>query len=363
MIFLRKIFLLFIIVNITFINYLNSKFTINASYWCAWGGNSFSDGGNVTKGIPISSIPDCYNVLIYAFAVSDFLADSATAKIIEPDYFQTSIEDPILAIKKFIKKGKKFLISVGGANGSFLIKNDSDAIKFTKSMIAIIDKYGFNGMDIDLESSATASDPIYFAKGIKNIVDYYRNQNYDFWLTFAMEWPYLRLNSFYTNLIKALGNGNIEDGINYTTYFWPQLYNQGATNGFQIHPWPAKWNEVNPQESGMPNFVINFIQGITNKTIAKYNNWICIPINKLAITLPASNGAANGGMLYVINKECIQYIYNNLSGFMGFNNWSIDFDAFSQTGIPDISYNCYDSLMFKDISHTPWDFGNAIYIN
>lgn len=358
---LKTIRLALFIFNIALFNYLSSKNIVNASYWCAWGGNSFTDGTNVTKGIPISLIPDCYNVLIYAFAVPESNINNSTAKIIEADYFQTSIEDTIVAIKRFIKNGKKFLISVGGANGYFLIKNDSDAKKFTQSMISIIDKYGFNGIDIDLEGSSTASDPICFAKAIKDIVDNYRNQNNDFWLTFAMEWPYLRLNSFYTNLIKALGNGNIQDGIIYTTYFWPQLYNQGVINGFQAHPWPAKWNEINPQESGMPNFIINFIQAVTNSAVAEYNNWMSIPINKLVITLPASNGAANNGMLYVIDEKCIEYIRSYINGFIGFNNWSIDFDAFSQIGSIDSSYHCYDSRMTKDISHKPWGFGNSAF--
>ena len=51
-------------------------------------------------------------------------------------------------------RGQKVLISIGGANGRIELLTPQDAQEFANSMIAIIEDYGFDGMDIDLEGTS-----------------------------------------------------------------------------------------------------------------------------------------------------------------------------------------------------------------
>ncbi len=48
--------------------------------------------------------------------------------------------------------GKKVVLSIGGQNGVVLLPDENAKKNFIDSMISLIDKYGFNGIDIDLES-------------------------------------------------------------------------------------------------------------------------------------------------------------------------------------------------------------------
>ena len=49
----------------------------------------------------------------------------------------------------------------------------------------------FDGIDIDFEGGVLSRDGIVYGNFIKEVVDYYRNQGKEFWLTLAMEYPYL----------------------------------------------------------------------------------------------------------------------------------------------------------------------------
>ncbi|MDY8134515.1 Ig-like domain-containing protein [Aquimarina sp. 2201CG5-10] len=51
-------------------------------------------------------------------------------------------------------RGQKVLISIGGANGRIELLTPEDAQTFATAMISIIEDYGFDGMDIDLEGTS-----------------------------------------------------------------------------------------------------------------------------------------------------------------------------------------------------------------
>ncbi|MGR6018983.1 glycosyl hydrolase family 18 protein [Bacillus paranthracis] len=49
-------------------------------------------------------------------------------------------------------KGKKVVLSIGGQNGVVLLPDNAAKQRFINSIQSLIDKYGFDGIDIDLES-------------------------------------------------------------------------------------------------------------------------------------------------------------------------------------------------------------------
>jgi chitinase len=68
--------------------------------------------------------------------------------------------DFITAIKAKQAKGKKVLLSVGGANGVVQLTTTAARDKFVTSVSAIVDKFGLDGVDIDFEGSS-----IYISNG------------------------------------------------------------------------------------------------------------------------------------------------------------------------------------------------------
>jgi chitinase len=65
----------------------------------------------------------------------------------------------IAAIRGKQAQGKKVLISVGGANGQVQLATTAARDAFVGSASAIIDHYGFDGIDIDFEGHSLSLDP------------------------------------------------------------------------------------------------------------------------------------------------------------------------------------------------------------
>ena len=51
-------------------------------------------------------------------------------------------------------KGKVFVLSLGGAEGNITLNTDSDEAHFVDSLTALIKEWGFDGLDVDLESGS-----------------------------------------------------------------------------------------------------------------------------------------------------------------------------------------------------------------
>lgn len=87
-------------------------------------------------------------------------------------------------------KGKKVILSLGGQNGSVSVGNTAEATNFTNSLYAIITKYGFDGIDLDLENGVAQGAAIqtYLPIAVKNLKTKVGNS---FYLSMAPEWVYV----------------------------------------------------------------------------------------------------------------------------------------------------------------------------
>jgi len=114
---------------------------IAMGYWDNWG--TFT----------LQNSPSVYKVLFYAFAVGSG-ADGATIVMYTP-----SGTNPLSNLKNDITtchgQGRKVLLSIGGAtSANITLQNSTDVTNFVNSVTGLINTYGFDGIDLDLENSS-----------------------------------------------------------------------------------------------------------------------------------------------------------------------------------------------------------------
>ncbi|MGQ4414780.1 chitinase [Streptomyces sp. SAS_269] len=118
-------------------------------YW-----QNFNNGAKVQK---ISDVPSAYDIIAVAFADAtttpgavSFNLDSAGLGGYTVDQFKADIKAKQAA-------GKKVIISIGGQNGTVSISDSASAANFANSVYSLMQTYGFDGVDIDLENGLNAT--------------------------------------------------------------------------------------------------------------------------------------------------------------------------------------------------------------
>lgn len=125
---------------------------ILTGYW-----QNFDNGAKCLK---ISDVPATYNIIAIAFAEATsnpgevtFKLDSSLATKLGGYTEQQFISD-IAAAKT---KKQRVILSVGGETGSVSVSSATAATNFANSVYALMVKYGFDGVDIDLENGINAT--------------------------------------------------------------------------------------------------------------------------------------------------------------------------------------------------------------
>ncbi|MFI8948790.1 chitinase [Streptomyces sp. NPDC053750] len=118
-------------------------------YW-----QNFNNGATVQK---ISDVPAQYDIIAVAFADATttpgavaFHLDSAGLGGYTVDQFKADVRAKQAA-------GKKVIISVGGEKGTVSVNDAASATNFANSVYAVMQEYGFDGVDIDLENGLNAT--------------------------------------------------------------------------------------------------------------------------------------------------------------------------------------------------------------
>ena len=327
-----------IFLNLFFQLYLNAFAQSPAliGYWQNWNDSQ-------CPYIQLTQTDTSYNIIPVAFAVPS----SGTT------YNMTFIPDGVsqLTLKKQIDtmhlRGKKILISIGGANDPVSLPDTNKRNTFIATMMTIINTYGFDGMDIDLEGSSvsvsggTISNPvdakiINLIYAIRKIMDQYRIQfGKKMMLTMAPETAYVQggMSAYsgvwgaYLPIIDAL-----RDSIE---VLHVQLYNSGSMYGI----------DGNIYEQGTVDFIISQTEAVIHGFNTNGGYFTGLRADQVAVGLPACPNAAGGG--YVLPdsvKAAIQYLrglapkpanyskdgsYPLLRGMM---DWSVNWDAVTTCG-------------------------------
>ncbi|MEV7438925.1 chitinase [Streptomyces griseoviridis] len=118
-------------------------------YW-----QNFNNGATVQK---ISDVQSQYDIIAVAFADAtttpgavSFTLDSAGLNGYTADQFKADIKAKQAA-------GKKVIISIGGQNGTVSVSDATSAANFANSVYTLMQTYGFDGVDIDLENGLNAT--------------------------------------------------------------------------------------------------------------------------------------------------------------------------------------------------------------
>ncbi|MFJ9660703.1 chitinase [Streptomyces griseoflavus] len=118
-------------------------------YW-----QNFDNGAAVQR---ISDVSSQYDIIAVAFADATgtpgavtFTLDSAGLKGYTVAQFKADVRAKQAA-------GKKVIISVGGEKGTVAVNDSASAANFANSVYAVMQEYGFDGVDIDLENGLNAT--------------------------------------------------------------------------------------------------------------------------------------------------------------------------------------------------------------
>ena len=148
-------------------------------YW-----HNFNNGSGLYR---IADVPDTWDVIVVAFA--DDGGNGSVTFNLDRGLNKTQFIADIAAKQA---QGKIVVLSFGGQNGTVTLNNDTNLANFVSSTAAILDEYGFDGIDIDLESGAnvTHGAPViqYLIEAVKQLDAAYP----DFYLSMAPEHPYVQ---------------------------------------------------------------------------------------------------------------------------------------------------------------------------
>ncbi|MBL56484.1 MAG: hypothetical protein CMP61_04770 [Flavobacteriales bacterium] len=340
-------------------------------YWENWFGNFAY----------FSEIDARYNVIMVSFASYKNKNDYELTFKPEPgkywmdkDLFKNEM-DSIRA------EGKKVLISIGGATYPIMLDSLPEKEGFVSSVTEMIETWGFDGIDIDLEGSSLHFDEVkigdlnagdkrlrFMVEAIQEIMaNYYSSHGKKLLLTMAPETHYVQggmsedfvINKHggaYLPMIEAL-----KDSIDMLNV---QLYNSGAMPGID----GKNYSQSTP----------DFILALTESVIKGFEGagdlglFSGLPASKVGVGLPSCEGwgytqpkVLDATMRYLLgegpqpgNYSLIQENgYPELAGMM---TWSLNIDQFCNHD-PKSFVNLYD-LLFNNIPYITISNPDSIFI-
>jgi chitinase len=304
-------------------------------YW-----HNFDNGSGFVRLRDVSSDYDQINV---AFAEP---IDNATSGNIGFTPFGTTVDEFKADVQFQKSRGLKVVISIGGQNGIVSLETAAAAQKFTQTMIAIIEQYGFNGIDIDFEGSSIRmnSNDLDFrnpttpliVNTIQAINNIYNHFGSGFVLTFAPETFFVQMGynryggagGAYLPIIHAL-----RDKL---TYLHVQQYNSGPIMGLDNVWYTMPDPNFHVAMADMVLFGIPLNAGANGV-------FPPLPPEKVLIGLPANVNAGNGFTSVTDVHKVLNYLARGQSfggsyvlrtpggypAFGGLMTWSINWDKFN----------------------------------
>ncbi|MDK1289274.1 Ig-like domain-containing protein [Pseudoalteromonas umbrosa] len=288
--------------------------------------------------IPLAQMSPAWDIIDIAFAENDRNSDGTVHfKPFEKDIRSNCPPiDPVqfkADMKALQAQGKIFVLSLGGAEGTITLNTDADEAKFVSSLTNIIQEWGFDGLDIDLESGSNlvhgSQIQARLPRALKQIE---QNMGGNMVLTMAPEHPYVHggmiaytgIWGAYIPLIDAL-----RDTLD---LLHVQLYNNGGL--------PNPYEPGSAPEGSVNMMVAHAKMLIEGFDLADGTRFAPLRDDQVAIGLPSGPKSANSGQAPTANiiaaLDCLTKGLScgtikpafNYPKFGGVMTWSINWDKY-----------------------------------
>ncbi|WP_299004168.1 immunoglobulin-like domain-containing protein [uncultured Shewanella sp.] len=294
-------------------------------YWHNWC-NSQGYQSGVAACIKLTDVNTKYNVVAVSFmtASSDSSIPTFTLSTDVQSELGITENDFIEQISELNQQGRSVVLSLGGADAHIELSS-GDETALANEIIRLVDTYGFDGIDIDLEQSAISAgdNNTVIPQALIQVKEHYQEQGLNFMITMAPEYPYLRDGGAYVTYIEQLEG--------YYDFINPQFYNQGG-DGIWIDG--KGWLAQN-DDSVKSDFIYYIADSLINGT----NGYTQIDNDKLVFGLPTNIDAANNG--YVSDPQDLYTAFTQLSDeghpLKGIMGWSVNWDM--GTNVSGQNYN------------------------
>ncbi|MFC8085215.1 chitinase [Streptomyces sp. NPDC057340] len=127
-------------------------------YW-----QNFNNGATVQK---ISDVPSAYDIIAVAFADATTTPGAVTFNLDSAGLGGYTVDQFKADVRAKQAAGKKVIISVGGEKGTVSVNSASSATNFANSVYSLMQEYGFDGVDIDLENGI---NPTYMTQALRSL--------------------------------------------------------------------------------------------------------------------------------------------------------------------------------------------------
>ncbi|HHX8331904.1 TPA: Ig-like domain-containing protein [Vibrio diabolicus] len=337
------------------------NFTVSAQAVDLSGSNALSDAAAITvveqaekrhkligywhnfvngAGCPIrlADMADAWDVIDIAFAENDRNSDGTVHfNLYSGDIYS---DCPALDPAQFKQdmaalqaKGKKFVLSLGGAEGTITLNTDQDETNFVSSLTGLIAEWGFDGLDVDLESGSNLvhGSQIQARLG-RALLQIEQNMGGDMYLTMAPEHPYVQGGYVAYSGIWGAYIPVINETRSTLDLLHVQLYNNGGL--------PNPYLPGSAPEGSVDMMVAQSKMLIEGFELADGTQFAPLRDDQVAIGLPSGPSSANSGQAPTQNiisaLDCLTkgtscgtvkpaFNYPNYAGVM---TWSINWDQY-----------------------------------
>lgn len=308
--------------NASAVSHTQLPVNIVVGYW-----HNFSNGSTVTK---LRDVNPGWDVINVSFLITE--TDNNTA-FFEPDgaVYSGTLEVRKAEFKSDVKylqeQGKKVVVSIGGETGRLEIANTAARDNFLKTTKAIIDEYGFDGLDVDLENTSVkmdTSDTIgsltsIFQTGITYILhDLKSTYGSDFIISMAPEHVYVQSGHMTMSGSWGAYLPFLDACRDILTYIHPQYYNN------PIDYWLEDGSRITGYNS---NSLIALSEMLINGFNTPKGFFEGLRPDQVAFGVPCSSRAASSGFQSIEEYQtALRTLIEKYPTFRGAMTWSTNWD-------------------------------------